>query len=203
MPETRLRLRPVWGLCALVVVLAVPPLAGCKGRGSEPGPSAGGSSPGPAPDPDRCIVETPTKAPAPAAPADFCPPAPLPDIVFGEGKVAFSTPGVPTIEVEVARSDEQRNRGLMYRDSMPEDEGMLFVWPEDSRRSFWMRNTCLPLDMLFIAMDGTIVGILEQVPTMNDNSRFVPCPAAFVLEVNAGWSRDHGVKAGDRVQITL
>ncbi len=205
MPETRLRLRrgPGWGVCALVVVLAAPQLAGCKGRGSEPGPSAGGSSPVPAADPDRCIVETAAEAPPTAAPADFCPPAPLPDIVFGKGKVTFAKAGVPPVEVEVARSEEQRNRGLMYRDSMPEDEGMLFVWPENSRRSFWMRNTCLPLDMLFIAMDGTIVGILEQVPTMNDNSRFVPCPAAFVLEVNAGWSRDHGVKAGDRVQITL
>ena len=100
MPETRLRLRrgPGWGVCALVVVLAAPQLAGCKGRGSEPGPSAGGSSPVPAADPDRCIVETAAEAPPTAAPADFCPPAPLPDIVFGKGKVTFAKAGVPPVE---------------------------------------------------------------------------------------------------------
>lgn len=179
-------------LSALVVVFAAATLGGCKGGGASPAPA-----------PERCIVETPDSPPPAATPAEFCPPPPLPDVAFGDGRVAFSTPGVFPIDVEVARTEEERNRGLMYRDSMPEDQGMVFVWPEDGRRSFWMRNTCLPLDMLFIAMDGTIVGILEQVPTMNDVSRFVPCPAAFVLEVNAGWSREHGVKAGDRVQIAL
>jgi uncharacterized protein len=192
--------------CAVGILVTITLVTGCQGRGSEPGPSAGGPSAGtrpPPPDLARCIVESPKTPPPTAAPAGFCPPAPLPDIAFGKGKVAFSTPGVSPIQVEVARTPEQRNRGLMARDSMPANQGMIFAWPENGRRQFWMRNTCLPLDMLFIAMDGTIVSILEQVPTMNDDARLGPCPAAFVLEVNAGWSREHHVKPGDRVEITL
>jgi uncharacterized membrane protein (UPF0127 family) len=107
----------------------------------------------------------------------------------------------PRVKVELARDPAARTRGLMYRTSMPEEQGMLFSWPEDSVQSFWMRNTCIPLDMLFIARDGVILGILEQVPTLNERSRSVPCPVAHVLEVNAGWSRRHGVRAGQRVTI--
>jgi len=62
-----------------------------------------------------------------------------------------------------------------------------------------MRNTCIPLDMLFITADGTIAGILEQVPVMNDAPRTVPCQVAHVLEVKAGWCRERGVRAGMRV----
>lgn len=78
---------------------------------------------------------------------------------------------------------------------------MLFSWPLEEQRTFWMRNTCIPLDMLFIAADGTILGILEQVPVMNDGPRTVPCPAAHVLEVNAGWCRKRAVRAGMRVEF--
>jgi uncharacterized protein len=89
----------------------------------------------------------------------------------------------------------------MYRTHMNGDDGMLFSWPEEAYRSFWMRNTCIPLDMLFVASDGTIVGILEQVPTLDDTPRGVPCPAAHVLELNAGWARAHGVQPGQRLEI--
>jgi len=81
--------------------------------------------------------------------------------------------------------------------------GMIFVWQDERPRTFWMRNTCLPLDMLFLAKDGTIVGILEQVPTLNDRARSVGCPSAYVLEVNAGWTRKHGVTPGMKAQIRL
>ena len=84
----------------------------------------------------------------------------------------------------------------MYRTSMPEEQGMLFSWSDESPRTFWMHNTCIPLDMMFITREGTFAGILEQVPTLNDDPRGVPCPAAYVLEVNAGWSRAHGIKSG-------
>lgn len=89
----------------------------------------------------------------------------------------------------------------MYRRSMPDDEGMIFSWDQESYRSFWMRNTCIPLDMLFIAADGYVTGILENVPTLNEESRAIPCPAQHVLEVNAGWCRSHGVVAGQTVAI--
>jgi hypothetical protein len=84
---------------------------------------------------------------------------------------------------------------------MPEDAGMIFVWEEDEPRTFWMHNTCIPLDMLFIDREGYIVGVLEQVPTMNDMSRRNPCPARQVLEVNAGYCRRHGVHAGQQIDI--
>ena len=101
----------------------------------------------------------------------------------------------------MALNDPARARGLMYRTQMDGDSGMLFSWDEDSRRSFWMQNTCIPLDMLFIAGDGTVVGILEQVPTLNTLPREVPCPARHVLELNAGWARAHGVTPGQHVDL--
>jgi uncharacterized membrane protein (UPF0127 family) len=64
-----------------------------------------------------------------------------------------------------------------------------------------MHNTCIPLDLLFIDEDGLIVGIVESAPTLNDDSRGVGCPSRFVLEVNAGWSRRHGVRPGQRVRL--
>jgi uncharacterized protein len=91
----------------------------------------------------------------------------------------------------------------MYRTKMPAEEGMLFVFTDERPRSFWMQNTCIPLDMLFLAADGTIVGILEQVPVLNELSRGVPCPATYVLEMNAGWARRQGVKPGMKTEIQL
>jgi uncharacterized membrane protein (UPF0127 family) len=110
-------------------------------------------------------------------------------------------PGTPGVVVERALTNAHRSRGLMYRTRMPEKEGMLFSWNTEQVQTFWMRNTCIPLDMLFIAGDGTITGILEQVPTMNDAPRTIPCPVAHVLELNAGYSRAHGVRAGQKIRI--
>jgi uncharacterized membrane protein (UPF0127 family) len=98
-------------------------------------------------------------------------------------------------------TEEHRNRGLMYRRELAEDRGMLFVFEDSQPRSFWMHNTCLPLDMLFVAEDGYITGILENVPTMNDDGRSIPCKAKFVVEVNAGFCRKHGIKAGQKLKI--
>ena len=67
--------------------------------------------------------------------------------------------------------------------------------------SFWMHNTCIPLDLLFLDEDGLVVGIVENAPTLNDDPRAVSCPSAYVLEVNAGWARRHGVRAGMRAVI--
>ena len=118
------------------------------------------------------------------------------------GQVHFTdAPAAPRVTVELALDDPARARGLMYRTQMDGDRGMLFSWGEDARRSFWMQNTCIPLDMLFIAGDGTVVGILEQVPTLNTLPREVPCPARHVLELNAGWARAHGVVPGQHVDL--
>lgn len=118
------------------------------------------------------------------------------------GKVTFAeAPGSPRVEVELARTPRHRAHGLMYRQRLSDSEGMLFSWDREAPRSFWMHDTCLPLDMLFLAEDGTVLGVLEQVPPMNDAPRSIPCPARHVLELRAGWTRAHGVEPGQRVLI--
>lgn len=118
------------------------------------------------------------------------------------GQVTFvDAPRQPRVQVELARTDSSRQRGLMYRTRMGEYEGMLFSWQDESPRSFWMHNTCLPLDMLFISKNGFVAGVLEQVPVLNDTPRGVACPVAHVLELNAGWVRAHGVRPGQRITI--
>jgi len=106
------------------------------------------------------------------------------------------------IVAEVAERPRDRARGLMFRTNMPEDHGMIFVFNEQPEvHEFWMRNTCIPLDMLFVDRDGVIVGIVENIPTMNDSTYSVPCPSSYVIEVNAGYCRRHGIVAGQKIQL--
>jgi len=150
-----------------------------------------------------CVVPLAAEPLPQASPASECPADPTtspPEL--GKGYVTFlEAPGTPRVEVEIADSAAERERGLMYRTSMPEQQGMLFSWSDEQKRTFWMRNTCLPLDMLFITKDGFIAGIVEQVPVLNDGPRSVPCPVAHVLELNAGYSRAHDLKPGTRVSF--
>lgn len=163
-----------------------------------PTPSAEAARPAvAAPAKQTCVF--PMREPAlPAAKrASNCPKEPGPLPKFERGYLSFKdAPGSPRLALEIARTPDAHEHGLMYRTELPEEQGMLFEWGFESQRVFWMHNTCLPLDMLFIAKDGTVSGILEQVPVLNDDQRAVPCPAAYVLEVNAGWCRRHGVKPG-------
>jgi uncharacterized protein len=151
--------------------------------------------------PTACIV--PLGEPAPiATPAAQCPKDPTGNLKLPLGKVVFvDAPAAPAATVELARDEAARERGLMYRTRMPENQGMLFSWQDERVRNFWMRNTCLPLDMLYITKDGIIAGILEQVPTLNDAPRGIRCPVAHVLELNAGWARAHGIRPGMKVAI--
>ncbi len=84
----------------------------------------------------------------------------------------------------------------MFRTSMQPDHGMFFDLGERSVHQFWMHDTCIPLDMIFLDEDGFVVGVLENVPTLNEQPRGVPCASSYVLETNAGWARRVGVKAG-------
>lgn len=177
-----------------------------------PTPSAGRAANGAshdagteAPDAGRCIEPLVEPPPPPEEPASICPhdPEDTPP-VLRHGKITVpQAKGAPTLDVEVADTPVTEERGLMYRTKLGAEKGMIFKWPNERIRTFWMHNTCLPLDMLFVAEDGTIVGLLEQVPTLNDRPRQVRCPAAYVLEVNAGWSRRHGVKPGMKLDIKL
>ena len=114
-------------------------------------------------------------------------------IEFPEAKVR--------VDAEIARTEHEVTRGLMYRTSMPTDHGMLFRMPRREEQVFWMRNTCISLDMMFLDDDGTIVGILENVPTLNEEQRTVHKPSRYVLEVNGGFCKAHGVKAGMKAKL--
>ena len=105
------------------------------------------------------------------------------------------------VALEVADTPAARERGLMYRSSMAEDRGMLFVFPDEVEHSVWMRNTLIPLDMLFIAGDGRIVGIHPNAVPLSTAHASVGRPSRYVLETNGGWAARHGVRAGDRVEF--
>lgn len=110
-------------------------------------------------------------------------------------------PGAPRVKVELATSEDQIRKGLMYRREMPEEAGMLFKLEGRTDHTFWMHNTCIPLDMMFVDDDGLIVGIVESAEPITDATRSVGCPSRYVLEVNAGYSRRHGVAPGQRLAL--
>lgn len=105
------------------------------------------------------------------------------------------------VKVELAITPEEQRRGLMYRQHLAPDSGMLFVFPETAIQSFWMKNTPLPLDMIFIDEDREIVGIVENTVPFSTTSRMVPRPSRYVLEVNGGFSKQHGIDTGQRVDL--
>jgi uncharacterized membrane protein (UPF0127 family) len=155
-------------------------------------------------DAGRCILPLPEKAPAipAAASPPACPPDPEPNLKLPEAQVAFpDSPDKLRVDVELAMNDHDIQRGLMYRRSMPEMRGMLFKLDERRDHTFWMHNTCIPLDMMYIDDDGVIVGIVESAKPLDESSRSVGCASSYVLEVNAGWSRKHGVAPGQRLGI--
>ncbi|EIM28871.1 DUF192 domain-containing protein [Microvirga lotononidis] len=108
-----------------------------------------------------------------------------------------------TFKVEVARNDADRAQGLMFRRSMPADQGMLFDFGRVEPVSMWMQNTYLPLDMLFIRADGTIARIAANTEPLS--TRTIPSgePVLSVLELNAGSAAKLGIKPGDRVEHPL
>jgi len=112
--------------------------------------------------------------------------------------------GEKCFQVEVAKTESQRERGLMYREELGRDKGMLFIFDEDGMYPFWMKNTLIPLDMVWISSTGKVVFIAENVQPCKS----LLCPsvipgaiAKYVLEVNAGICKDIGLKVGDSLSI--
>jgi uncharacterized protein len=110
-----------------------------------------------------------------------------------------SKTGVPPFAVELAVSEEQRERGLMFRRELPEGRGMLFKFEPDQVVTMWMHNTYIPLDMIFIRGDGRILRIAENTTPQSDRIISSGGPARGVLEVIAGTARKLGLAPGDRV----
>lgn len=105
--------------------------------------------------------------------------------------------------VEIADTEELRARGLMFRQRLPEDRGMLFDFQEPRPVSMWMKNTYIPLDMLFIRKDGTIAYIAENTVPQSLEAVGISEPVLAVLELAAGVTRKHGIRAGDKVYHRL
>ncbi len=102
--------------------------------------------------------------------------------------------------LEIAATDQARERGLMYRDSMPADHGMIFVFDKDDTYSFWMHNTRIDLDGIWVAADGSVV-FIDTMKAYTETSHMPPKPARYVIELNAGMAKTLGLKVGDKLVI--
>jgi|SRR5882672_7903071 len=105
------------------------------------------------------------------------------------------------VDVEIVSTPAQIERGLMFREHLPPDQGMLFLMTEEKNWPFWMRNTLIPLDLIYIARDMTIAGIVENAEPRTEILREVGKPSLFVLEVNGGFCAAHKIAAGAKVQF--
>ncbi len=109
--------------------------------------------------------------------------------------------GDHTFYVEIAETPDERARGLMHRDSLPDDHGMLFVFDRDQQLSFWMKDTSIPLSIAYIARDGTIREIYDMEPFSLEPVRSTRS-VRYALEVNRGAFEEAGIDIGDRVDIS-
>ncbi|MGE5799816.1 MAG: DUF192 domain-containing protein [Syntrophaceae bacterium] len=107
--------------------------------------------------------------------------------------------GKTPLRVEVVDTLEKQERGLMFRQSLPENEGMLFVYREPQELAFWMRNTFIPLDIVFVGADGIILNIHQARPLDESVLYRSAGSAKYVIETNQGWFSRHGIRPGDRV----
>ena len=158
----------------LATAAAAWPGAGCSGKAAVPASE---------PEPD---IQTPT------------PPAALP-----RAQVVLEPPGREpvTFEVEVAKEERTRNRGLMFRRQMDPNAGMLFVFPDSEHMAFWMHNTYLPLDIVFITEAMRVLGVAENAEPGTDDPREVDGDSKYVLELNAGTARQYGIGPGVLVRF--
>jgi hypothetical protein len=173
-PHSHARSRTPALLCAAGALLLAP--SACGSQGSE-GSAAG----------DAAREGQEAGAVVSAAPR------PLP----GRAWVVF---GADTVQAEVARTDDERARGLMYRDDLPDGTGMLFVFPDQSIRSFWMQDTQVALDIAFIDASFRVVDIQHMEPLTTDRHES-PAPIMYALEVPRGWFEAQGIEVGATAEV--
>lgn len=109
---------------------------------------------------------------------------------------------IKTLEIEIADTPYERETGLMYRESMDDDQGMLFIFSNEAERSFHMKNTYLPLDLIFYNSDSTVVSLYENAQPRDETSIPSNAPAQFVLEINAGKAGEWNIETGDKMRFT-
>ena len=105
------------------------------------------------------------------------------------------------VNVEVAATNAKRELGLMYRRHLDEQAGMIFLFKQPQHLTFWMKNTLIPLDMIFADSDGRIVGIVENAAPLSESIDAVDGDSQYVLEVNGGFCKRHSIIAGDRLRF--
>ncbi|MDD2636241.1 MAG: DUF192 domain-containing protein [Bacteroidales bacterium] len=103
------------------------------------------------------------------------------------------------IEIEIASTDFERALGLMYRQKMDENQGMLFLFPREQEQSFYMRNTLIPLDIIYVNSKMQVVDIYKNTNPLDDTSLPSVAPAQYVIEINAGLCEKHGIEVGNKI----
>lgn len=200
-------MKPPLAACLLLsVALTGCPSAGEGEHGSPtPAPSASDTPQVAVPEPSQEPPPSPD-APTPGDPSAVGPAPPPRHPRPEDGRpgtdflrtIELDIGGKVKLQTWVADTPQSRELGLMHVTAMPEDRGMIFVYPRAGRRSFWMRNTKIPLSLAYIAADGTIDQILDMEP-MTTQSHPSQSLIRLVLEVNQGWFLRHGVVVGDRI----
>ncbi len=105
------------------------------------------------------------------------------------------------VHLEVEKTPLGRARGLMHRKNLPENRGMLFVFPDEEERTFWMKNTYISLDILFLNRRLEVLGIVENVPILNETPRGIGKESMYVVELPAGTSKKVGIKPGSILRL--
>lgn len=121
--------------------------------------------------------------------------------VVSAGETALMEVNGIRLTVELAEKPKERSLGLMYRKSLPENMGMLFIYKRPAVMNFWMKNTYIPLSIAYIDTAGYIIAILKMEPLNTEKIYTSPAPAVWALEVNQGWFERNGVKVGDRIRL--
>lgn len=109
---------------------------------------------------------------------------------------------ITTLNIEFAETEYETQTGLMYRESMNMNEGMLFIFPDERMHSFYMKNTEIPLDLIFIKADSTIASFQENAKVYNEEGLSSQVPVKYVLEVNAGLAQKWLLEIGDEIDFT-
>lgn len=123
-----------------------------------------------------------------------------------EGELTISKGDTETVmvqlDIEIAASDFETQTGLMYRESMEQNQGMLFIFPDMSMHSFYMKNTQIPLDIIYIDEDLKIASFQKNAKPFDETGLSSQVPVKYVLEINAGLSDQWGLEVGDRISYT-
>jgi len=128
---------------------------------------------------------------------------PAPPLPRGHVLLDNAFGGQAAVEVEIANTPASTQRGLMWRRELAAGQGMLFIFDEEQYHSFWMKNTLIPLDLIFIGADLKVAGVVENAQPRTLTGRSVGRPSRYVLEVPGGWAAKAGVRDGAKVTLDV